>query len=145
MSKYQNGKIYKITSKNTEKVYVGSTCQELKTRLDGHIQNFKEDSGTSSKHVLIFGDYEIILIESHACENREELTSRERFYIESMNCVNVVKPGRSRKQHYLDNIEAIKKFQNTKYNCECGGKYTYRNRATHQKRKKHLKYLESMN
>ena len=145
MSEYENGKVYKIVSPHTDKCYVGSTCQELKTRLSKHINDFKRDSYVTSKHIIKLGEYEIVLIENHSCENVKELETRERFYIESMNCVNVVKPGRSRKQHYLDNIEAIKKFQNTKYNCECGGKYTYRNRTTHQKSKKHLKYLESIN
>ena len=31
-----------------------------------------------------------------------------------------------------------------KYNCDCGGKYTYGNKIIHSKTKKHLKYLESL-
>ena len=98
MSKYQNAKVYKIVSPHTDKVYVGSTCATLKDRLAGHISKFKNDNDTTSKHVLIFGDYEIVLIENVSCENVKELETRERFYIESMNCVNKNIPGRSKKK-----------------------------------------------
>ena len=39
-SLYKNGKIYKVTFGN-EMVYVGSTCEELKTRLKWHLSNKK--------------------------------------------------------------------------------------------------------
>ena len=174
MSKFENAKIYKIVSKNTDKVYVGSTCETLKRRLHKHRNAFKVDSGTTSKHILKFGDYEIVLIENVACENRGQLSTRERFYIESMNCVNKYIPGRSRKEYDQDNAlyineknkqyrqhnkeainernkqyrqhnkEAIKERKNKKYDCECGGKFTDANTARHKKSKKHLKYLESI-
>ena len=175
MSEYQNAKIYKIVSKNTDKCYVGSTYTELKTRLSGHITNFKRDGSTTSKHIIKFGEYEIVLIENHSCKNVKELETRERFYIESMNCVNKNIPGRTDKQYRLDNAAAInernkqyyqdnemaikerhKQYRldnaatilekkNKKYNCGCGGKYTHVNTLLHKKTKKHLKYLESIN
>ena len=164
MSKYQNAKVYKIVSPHTDKVYVGSTCATLKDRLAGHISKFKNDNDTTSKHVLIFGDYEIVLIENVSCENVKELETRERFYIESMNCVNKNIPGRSKKeyhkQYYQHNAAARKEYQkqyieenraskiiydNTKNTCMCGGKFTNCHRAAHRKTKKHLKYLASIN
>ena len=39
-SLYKNGKIYKVTLDNG-KVYVGSTCEELETRLSWHLTNCK--------------------------------------------------------------------------------------------------------
>ena len=39
-SLYKNGKIYKVTFDN-EMVYVGSTCEELETRLKWHLSNNK--------------------------------------------------------------------------------------------------------
>jgi hypothetical protein len=42
------------------------------------------------------------------------------------------------KQYREDNKERI----NKKYNCECGGKYTHKNKAKHFKTKKHIKYFE---
>ena len=160
MSEYENAKIYKIVSKNTDKCYVGSTCQELKERLRDHKHKFKIDGATTSKHILKFGNYEIVLIENYCCENVEELKTRERFYIESMNCVNKNIPGRTKKQYYQDTKEEILEYQKhyhqnnkatilerkkKKYNCQCGGKFTHGNRVSHQKTKKHMKYLESIN
>jgi len=160
MSKYQNAKIYKIVSPHTDKCYVGSTCKKLKSRLSNHIDDFKNDSSVTSKHILKFGDYEIVLIENYCCENKEELRNKERFYIQSLNCVNKNIPGRSRKQHYQDTKEEILEYQKhyhqnnkatilerkkKKYNCQCGGKFTYSNTIQHKKSKKHTKYLESMN
>ena len=151
MSKYENGKIYKIVSKNTDKCYVGSTCQKLKDRLCSHITDFKRNSCVTSKHIIKFGDYEIILIENHSCENEAELTNRERFYIESMNCVNKTIPGRSKKEWYQDNrevlIEAAKQYRQKfkeKYTCECGGKFIYLNREQHKKTKKHIKFINNI-
>ncbi len=45
-------------------------------------------------------------------------------------------------QYYLENIVKIKEFQNTPYECECGGRYTRRNRAMHMKSNKHIASLE---
>ena len=39
-SLYKNGKIYKVTFDN-ERIYVGSTCEELETRLKWHLSNNK--------------------------------------------------------------------------------------------------------
>ena len=39
-SLYKDGKIYKVTF-NNEKIYVGSTCEELKTRLRCHLKDKK--------------------------------------------------------------------------------------------------------
>lgn len=38
-SDYLKGKIYKITLKKCDKVYIGSTCEELETRLKWHVSN----------------------------------------------------------------------------------------------------------
>jgi hypothetical protein len=63
------------------------------------------------------------------------------------------------KEYYENNIEHIKEYLkeykkeyyennkkklNEKINCECGGLYTYNNKARHFKSNKHLKYIESL-
>lgn len=55
------------------------------------------------------------------------------------------------KQHYLKNKEHLKncRFENAeklkqKLDCECGGKFTYKNKSQHLKTLKHLKYCESI-
>jgi hypothetical protein len=44
------------------------------------------------------------------------------------------------KEHYENNKEKLKE----KINCECGGRYTYKGKAQHEKTNKHLKYIESL-
>ena len=40
---YQNGKIYKIVSNQTDKIYIGSTaCPRLCTRLAQHKSNYNQ-------------------------------------------------------------------------------------------------------
>lgn len=41
MTDYKKGKIYAIKSKETEEVYIGSTCTTLKKRMSSHISNYK--------------------------------------------------------------------------------------------------------
>ena len=48
-SLYKNGKIYKVTFDN-EKVYVGSTCEELETRLKWHLCNTKSQVFKNKKN-----------------------------------------------------------------------------------------------
>ena len=89
MNKYQNGKIYKITSKQTDDVYIGSTCKPLNTRMTHH-KVFKEY--VSSTRIIKYGDAIIELIEKYPCKTRDELLWRERYWIENTKCVNVYRP-----------------------------------------------------
>jgi len=95
MPDYQQGKIYKITAGDL--VYIGSTTEPtLARRLANHIKNYKQwKKGnkrlTTAFNLIDTGIYEITLIELYPCNSKDELTSRERFYIESMVCVNKVK------------------------------------------------------
>jgi hypothetical protein len=54
----------------------------------------KKRVSTSTK-VISGGDYDIVLLEKCPCDSKEELHKRERYYIESIECVNKVIPGRS--------------------------------------------------
>lgn len=86
------GKIYKLECLNTGKVYIGSTtCKYLSQRLSSHVNCYKrwvrgQRSFITSFQIIEGGNYEISLIEN--CSSREELAKRERFYIDSMTCVN---------------------------------------------------------
>ena len=82
----------------------------------------------SSFQVLENNNYDIILIESYPCETKDQLYSRERHYIETLDCVNLVIPGRNRKeyrnlpdrieirkQYLIDNKDKIKKTKINDY------------------------------
>lgn len=79
---YQNGKIYKITSTNSSKFYIGSTTVTLKLRLQRHINLINHDNGKncSSKEIIEYGDYQISLLEDYPCNTKTELLIRENFY-----------------------------------------------------------------
>jgi hypothetical protein len=148
-------------------------CQRLAQHRSSYkaYQSGKYHFVTSFK-LLEIGDCEIILLEKFPCNSREELNARERFYIETMNCVNKFIPTRTSKEYYDDNkiriSETYKEYydgnkiriseqkkqyrkdhkelislrENKKHVCDCGGKYIYKNKSRHLKSKGHLKYLQ---
>tara|TARA_R110000868_G_scaffold217925_1_gene468070 strand:- start:3566 stop:4189 length:624 start_codon:yes stop_codon:yes gene_type:complete len=87
-NRYENGKIYKIVSNHTDKIYIGSTCKErLCQRLAKHKANYTEwlkykKNYTSSFELFELGDVEIILIENFNCKTKDELFKKEKEYIE---------------------------------------------------------------
>ena len=192
MVNYQNGKIYKIINDSIPgMVYYGSTCNTFAKRMGTH----KALRDCSSRVLFEYGKAEMILIEKYPCNDKMELKSRERYYIENNDCVNKNIPGRTMKEYYEDNKEKIKEWRednkekislyqkeyqkehyeankekikelreankekillkhkeyyeankekiNKKIECECGGKYTYQNKLTHFKTKKHMTFISS--
>ncbi len=120
MVNYVNGKIYKLVSYQTDKVYIGSTCEKLSARKARHISKYKSflsgrDNYITSFELIKLGDIDIVLLEEFPCENKEQLHKRERYYIDNNNCVNKVLPTRTDKEYYEANKEKIdeqiKKYQ----------------------------------
>ena len=239
MPNYQNAKIYVIWSPSTDLMYIGSTTQKLCSRLSGHKRNYKSYKNgkyhnVTSFQILEYEDARIELITECPCENREQLRQIEAGFIRDLDCVNKCIPGRTKKQHYQDNKEKIKKHnkhyyqdnrekfleqakiyhqdnrekiikykkqkyqdnrekfleqnknyyqankqkileqvkiyrqnnkekikdrekkyyqnnkqkilekQNEKFDCECGSRYTYSNKARHERTIKHKKYMENL-
>jgi hypothetical protein len=163
---YSNAKIYRIDCLITNEVYIGSTCQPtLAKRLAKHVANFKywkidKYRFTTSFSIIERGHYKISLIELFPCNSKDELSSREGYYIRNIKCVNKQIAGRTKKQWTEDNIdkiieqskeyreinkEKINKFKKTKIICECGGKYTNCHKARHFKTLKHLNVVADAN
>ena len=86
MVNYKNGKVYKITCE-TGLIYIGSTTRPLKERLRKH----KKDICRCKDFI----NPKIELIENVECETKTELLTRERYYIESIECVNLRIPLRT--------------------------------------------------
>ena len=57
------GKVYMITSKETEKIYIGSTTQTLKKRFGKHISNRKKGTSCSAIEIMKYPDCEIHLLD----------------------------------------------------------------------------------
>jgi hypothetical protein len=110
MSKYKDGKIYKLTSSYTESIYIGSTIQPLNMRLNEH--RCKKSNNTNSGLISKYDDVKIELIENYPCNTKRELLERERFYIKLHfdKCVNIVMPCRTQKEYREDNKEILKNY-----------------------------------
>ena len=75
-------------------------CQKLSMRLGGHVANYKyylDGKGyyVTSFKILENHDYDIVLIESFPCENKDELHRKESL------------PGQTRKEYYSKNAQKI--------------------------------------
>jgi len=150
MPDYQKGKIYKIVSPHTDKIYIGSTTKQyLSQRLALHKGEFKNWQLGKATKVMSFdliqlGDVEIILLETYPCNSKDELTSRERHWYDLNKelAVNKNRPSftleekkKEQKEYYQNNYEyiqeknkkyreknkeTIKEYSLIKYDCECG-------------------------
>lgn len=96
MPDYQKAIIYIIIGKNDdcEDVYYGATTQGINTRWSKHKTSYKNDKKYKCRSSIIFEKYgiencECKIIESYPCNNKEELTEREKYYIQNNNCVNI--------------------------------------------------------
>lgn len=159
MVNYQNSKIYRIVSDQTDELYYGSTTQPLTARLSSHKTSYKcwqkgESRYCSSYEVMKYDDAKIILVEKYPCDTKEELHARERYFIENNTCTNKFIPGRTKKEYRENNKDKIseqkkefykdnkEKFQK-KHSCPCGGRYTSKSMSKHCKTKRHQQYEES--
>jgi hypothetical protein len=167
---YKNGRIYKIISDETDKIYIGSTTQPLSKRLSVHKSNYKQyllgrSSRLTSFDLIALGPVQIVLVELYPCKTKEELEKQECYYIKLYKniVVNKVHPTRTQKEYYNDKKDEFKKYylnnkkKRVKYQkqydlnnkdklqtlnkCECGGQYTTHNRSYHLLTGKHQNYL----
>ncbi len=90
---YANSKIYKITGGGM--TYYGSTTQALSKRMYCHKTN---SNNCISKIIMETGEAVIVLVELFPCKSKEELFSRERWFIENNDCVNKNIPMRTDKE-----------------------------------------------
>jgi hypothetical protein len=110
---YSKGKIYKLECLTTGKVYIGSTTKQyLSQRLTAHVSDSKRWKEGKCGYVTSFeiiegGNYQITLLESYPCASTDELHARERFWIESTECVNRIIPTRTVREYIDANRERI--------------------------------------
>ena len=179
MVNYQLGKIYKIVDNTNGNIYIGSTCEpNLSRRLLKHISTYKRHlegkvTYTTSYQIIANNDYNIILLELYPCNSKDELHARERYYIESLKCVNKQYPGRTPKEYrelhkedikqifreyyidnkklikqthhdyYLKNKEAILESNKKKVLCFCG-QYRDGHKNRHENSKFHQNYINNL-
>jgi hypothetical protein len=127
MVNYNNGKIYKIEAINGEEgdMYIGSTTRDLLSqRMSKHRSEYNLWINNKKKYYssyIVFEKYglencRIVLIENVNVMSKDELLSREAFYIKSMSCVNKYIPMRKTKERYEKDKEKIRLQQKLRYN-----------------------------
>jgi len=117
---YSKGKIYKIVCDTTGLVYIGSTVETLSKRLTKHRHKYKIYLKSNTNFVTSFdiiknNNYNIILIKNYPCNNKEELHREERKYIETIECVNKIIPGRTQKEWIETNKDKILEYHKEYY------------------------------
>ena len=110
MKDYSLGKIYKIIDNTTPMFYVGSTTYpKLSQRLAKHRSHLRQYEKGYGKYISAFeilnnGDYKIILLEDYPCENIDQLTSREQYWMDKLICDDMVNKSNAKGL----NIEKLK-------------------------------------
>ena len=179
MPDYSNSKIYFIECNKTGLKYIGSTtAPTLARRLAEHRNGFRRwkeghKNFVSSFKVMENDDYDILLLEIYPCNWKDELHTRERYYIQNNECVNKSIPLRTGKEYYVEHKEEIltrhQKYREEnkdlikqqyeknkdKYNkknnmnksvkitCDCGIVLSKGNMSHHIKTKKHINLINS--
>ena len=124
MPNYANGKIYCIRNRaDTDRiVYIGSTVRPLSERMSKHRSTIKIKPDIKIYKLMAevgVDNFHIELIANFPCENVEQLLAEEGRHIrlnDTINKgVNSDMAGRSQKQHYEDNREAIREVAKEKY------------------------------
>lgn len=140
MPNYQLGKIYRIASPSTDKVYIGATTRKyLSQRLGQHVGQCKlwkagKHHYCSSFQIIELGDAYIELLEAVQCNSIDELTIRERHHLSQHDtAVNKYMRGRT-----------LNEWRKQKVECECGVLITQRNQAKHKLTRTHLYKTECM-
>ena len=159
LNSYTFSLIYKVSSKIGNCVYYGSTT-DLMERIRKHKSDYKYNRPCYSKLVLKYPDYKFEIVEYYPCENKKQLNKREGYYQRTYDCVNRNVAGRTRKEHYQDHVEDILKYQKKyrdehkekisekrkiKITCKCGSVVRKSDIRQHERSKKHIKYIKSLN
>lgn len=129
------GYIYKISSPQTEEVYIGSTTREIRFRLSEHRNKFKmyldkRYGFTTSFNLIQHHDHVIEILATVQCADLNQLYLLEKQYIKmTPNCCNKI----------------IHNENNRILECPCGGHFTKYRKHKHLKSLKHREYIENNN
>ncbi len=155
-----DGLIYKIICKDEDKeeFYIGSTYN-INCRMHehtSHCNNKNSIAYTQKKYVYFrknggIENFKFIIIGKFPNISRKDLKYKEREFFERFNPTlnmffpirtkeETIKLGRINKRKYKEkNYDML----NEKYNCFCGGNFTYTNKFAHTKSLKHQKYISN--
>lgn len=133
VNKYHNSKIYKITSPQSDKIYIGSTTTKLSYRLIVHKHHYtyyqnNKHNYMSSYEIIKFDDAKIELIKNVKCENRNELNIIEG---------DVAKEYKSILVNHNIAGQTLEQYRKAKYKCMCGSHISLSYKRLHFQTQKH--------
>ncbi len=103
---YDSGKIYKLIHKDG-RFYIGSTCDYPSVRFYKHKRN-----GLVKEFHNDWDNVKMEVIEKYPCKTREELQTREQYFLDLLkndNCLNKIRAKRRpRHEEHKANYQAIK-------------------------------------
>ena len=156
MVNYSYGKVYKIEPINGDEgdVYFGSTTKQyLSQRMDSHRKDYKRWKEGKRNYVSSFSLFEkyglenckIILLDNVNANSKDEMISKEAYYIRNFKCVNRTIPDRKkdeyikeyRKEYHIKNKEQIRE-QRKQFNKANKEEKSERLRIYYEKNKKML-------
>jgi hypothetical protein len=112
--RYSKGKIYSLyCADDVSKIYIGSTINSIKHRLNVHLRQFNITKKKSDMMNYFLqkdiSSIRIEIIEYYPCNDKFELESREKYWITHSNPYwNKILPTRNKKEWNKDNIEFVK-------------------------------------
>ena len=116
LDNYQNGKIYKLWSLETDEIYVGSTCCPLYKRMSKHREALTMNTKNHRKLYIEMNRlgkdaFSIELIENYPCTSIEELRKREGYWIRELKAtLNIQIAGRTQKDYRDEHKEEMKEY-----------------------------------
>ena len=137
------GRIYKITSSQTDACYIGSTTKTLTHRFSQHKNDYTlhlkgKRYYNTSFHLLQHSDANIELVYEGLFDTKRDMERMEGHYINNTpNAVNKKGAGMTKEEIFI-------KF-NTRVTCElCGITFTRCNKWNHNRSKKHGAALQNL-
>jgi len=109
----EKNKKYRDDHKNERKEYIRKYYEENKDRISQYKKNYR-------------------------IKNKKLLDEKSKKY-QNENKNQMVE---YQKKYYIKNRETLTEKKKKKFECECGGKYTYNNKAQHFKSDRHKKFIE---
>lgn len=144
-----NGTVYAIRCRTTGEQYIGSTCKHVEHRLEQHRQNGNK---TSSRAIIDRNNFELVILETVICDNKNELLYRERHFVETEpNVINKSRPiisieerkkavleyERANRSYYKAYRDAHKDKWQGDYLCACGITCRLINKNRHERSIQH--------
>lgn len=151
---YENTIIYKLCCNDLSitDCYVGHTTDFIKRKYKH--KNSCINENTKSYNFKVYktirenGGWEnwsMVQLEQVKCKTNLEAAAYERYWYEQLKAnLNTCMPNRSSSESKRNYKKNHPDKINESFNCECGGKYTYVNKAKHSKNKKHQDYINSI-